>query len=156
MKLDSVEFYAHAKTLKQQDLAKTLSLSRDTLRLKLERHHQIETTRVPCNLRGTQHAADILSRRRGTRRNRMKIRYRLLKQVPFNSPFNIYAICLDIGGQCTPTKVLKVKWGFASNPFRSSEDHYTDPTEKDILSAYLESERIRYNQKLPVPVNPLN
>ena len=41
MKLDSVEFYAHAKTLKQQDLAKTLSLSRDTLRLKLE-----DTTRL--------------------------------------------------------------------------------------------------------------
>ena len=41
MKLDSVEFYAHAKTLKQQDLAKTLSISRDALYRKLE-----DTTRL--------------------------------------------------------------------------------------------------------------
>ena len=41
MKLDSVKFRAYAKLLKQQDLAKAVSISRDSLRLKLK-----DTTRL--------------------------------------------------------------------------------------------------------------
>ena len=41
MKLDSVKFSVYAKNLKQKDLAKALSLSRDALRLKLK-----DTTRL--------------------------------------------------------------------------------------------------------------
>ena len=44
MKLDSVQFYAHAKTLKQQDLAKTLSISRDALYRKLEDTSRLKLT----------------------------------------------------------------------------------------------------------------